>query len=164
MSQIALLLASFDQAFDKKSWHGTNLRGSIRGLTAAKAAWRPDPRRHNIWEQVLHCAYWKYVVWRKLTGAERRSFPLEGSDWFVRPTEKSEAAWKQDVDLLARIHRQLRGAIAAFDPARLPKRPAGSKVSFQMLITGIIAHDLYHTGQIQLLKKLCQQAPDRCGQ
>lgn len=154
MSEIALLLAAYDQAFDRKSWHGPNLRGSIRGLSAEQASWRPAPERHNIWEQVLHCAYWKYVVWRKVTGARRGSFPAKGSNWIARPAEASAAVWNADVKLLASIHRQLREAIATLDPRLLPNSPIGSKVSHQMLITGVIAHDTYHAGQIQLLKRL----------
>ena len=62
-----LLVASVEEAFRHRSWHGTNLRGSIRGLTPAEASWRPAAGRHNIWELVVHAAYWKYVVRRKLT-------------------------------------------------------------------------------------------------
>ncbi len=65
-----VLLDLLDEAFDKKSWHGPNLRGSIRGVTAQQAAWRPGPDRHNIWELTLHAAYWKYVVRRRLTFCE----------------------------------------------------------------------------------------------
>jgi hypothetical protein len=72
------LLASLEEAFDRRSWHGTNLRGAIRGLSLDQAAWRPGPARHNIWELVLHAAYWKYAVRRRLTGDKRGTFPLKG--------------------------------------------------------------------------------------
>jgi hypothetical protein len=65
---IQLLLELIDQSYNKKSWHGTNLRGSIRGLTAREALWRPSSSRHNIWEIVVHCAYWKYAVRRRILG------------------------------------------------------------------------------------------------
>ena len=76
------LLTLLDEAFDKRSWHGPNLRASLRGVTAADAAWRPRPAAHNIWELALHAAYWKYVVLRKVTGAKRGGFPLPGSNFF----------------------------------------------------------------------------------
>ncbi|HJS59272.1 MAG TPA: hypothetical protein VKA01_14315 [Vicinamibacteria bacterium] len=60
MTPTEILLGLLDEAFDKKAWHGTNLRGSVRGLDARTAAWRPGPRRHNIWELAVHAAYWKY--------------------------------------------------------------------------------------------------------
>lgn len=66
--QVDQLLAILARAYDRRSWHGTNLRGSIRGLDPAVAARRPAPGRHNIWELVVHAAYWKSAVWRRLTG------------------------------------------------------------------------------------------------
>lgn len=74
--EIRLLLALLDEGFDRAAWHGPNLRGALRGLTAAHAAQRPAPGRHCIWEIALHCAYWKYAVCRRLTGeGARGSFP-----------------------------------------------------------------------------------------
>jgi len=154
MSTIQQLLEIIDRAYNRRSWHGTNLRGSIRGLTAAEAAWRPARRRHNIWELVVHAAYWKYAVWRQLTGERRGSFPLRGSNWFARLESTNERAWKEDVALLERTHRALRGAIEALPPRALHRRAAGSTVANFELIAGIAAHDLYHAGQIQLLKRL----------
>src|SRR4249919_4277847 len=95
-----LLLNALDQAYRRQSWHGTNLRGSIRGLSPERAARRPGPGRHNIWELVVHCAYWKYAVWRRLTGSERGSFPLAGSNFFARPQGPATLkAWRADLAL-----------------------------------------------------------------
>jgi hypothetical protein len=143
-----------DSAYDRVSWHGPNLRGSLRGVTPKQAAWRPGRNRHNIWELAVHAAYWKYVAWRRLTGAKRGSFPLEGSNWMTRPQQVSAKAWKSDLQLLADMHRTLRETVAALEPADLGKKPKGSTVSNLALVTGIAAHDLYHAGQIQLLKRL----------
>src|SRR5215471_5229552 len=95
---IGLLLASVDEAFDRKSWHGTNLRGSLRSVPFDLAAWRPDAKRHNIWEVVVHAAYWKNVVRRMLTGGKRGSFPHPGSNWFRRD-QASALHWQEDVQL-----------------------------------------------------------------
>ena len=143
-----LLLANLDHAYEKRGWHGTNLRGSIRGLGPADVSWRPAKGRHNIWELTLHAAYWKYAVRRKLTGAKRGSFPMKGSNWFPSPARMDEAAWKEIVALLDREHRALREAVAAMDEAALrdPKK--------LRLVYGVAAHDLYHTGQIQIVKRL----------
>ena len=150
---IALLLEALDEAFDHRSWHGTNLRGSVRGLTAEQAAWRPSPGRHNIWEIVVHSAYWKYVVRRLLTGGRRGSFPVRGSNWFTRP-ESDAVQWRRDLEMLADEHRQLRAAVAALAPARLNQPSLKKRYTYVQLIRGIAAHDLYHAGQIQLLKRL----------
>jgi hypothetical protein len=149
-----VILAIIDAAYDKKSWHGTNLRGSIRGLTVEQAAWRPSPRRHNIWELVVHAAYWKYVGRRRLTGAPRGSFPLQGSDFFPRSGPLDARAWRDDIALLEQTHRDFRAAVAKFPSSRLAKTAPGSTVSNFALISGVAAHDLYHAGQIQLLKRL----------
>jgi hypothetical protein len=152
--EIGVLLRLLDTSFEKRAWHGPNLRGSIRGLTAEVAAWRPAPERHNVWEIVVHAAYWKYTVRRRLLGEKRGSFPLKGSNWFVRPESLTEEAWRADVALLDEMHRSMRAAVAALVPEELHKTPSGSKVSNLDLIAGIGAHDVYHAGQIQLLKRL----------
>jgi hypothetical protein len=151
---VAQLLTIIDAAYDRKSWHGTNLRGSLRGLTPAQAAWRPGKRRHNIWELTVHAAYWKYIAMRRLTGSTRGSFPLEGSNWFSRPVETSPSAWRADLTLLHEMHQSLRGAIERLSPKDLGATPAGSQVSTLALLSGVAAHDLYHAGQIQLIKRL----------
>jgi uncharacterized damage-inducible protein DinB len=152
--QVALLLDLLEEAFDRKAWHGPNLRGSIRGLDARTAAWRPAPGRHNAWELVVHAAYWKYAVRRRLTGEKRGSFPLEGSNWFARADGADAGAWKRDVALLVAEHRRLRETVAGLRESDLPRRAAGSTHTRARLIYGAAAHDVYHAGQIQLLKRL----------
>jgi uncharacterized damage-inducible protein DinB len=153
----ALLLAMLDEAYARKAWQGSNLRGALRGVTARAAAWRPEPGRHNIWELVLHAAYWKYAVRRMLTQEKRGSFPLEGSNWFARPSSKpgvTEKAWRADLALLEAEHRRLREAVASLPASALSRRPRGSKYPTATLVYGIASHDVYHTGQIQVLKVL----------
>lgn len=152
-----ILLEALDEAFDCRSWHGTNLRGSLRGMSRAVAAWRPAPDRHNIWELVVHAAYWKYAVRRRLTGEKRGSFLLEGSNWWRRPIEDTDAEWKRDVALLVQEHQALRRAVSEFSVKKLARSAPGSPFNYSALIRGAAAHDLYHAGQIQLLKRL---APD----
>lgn len=153
-TEIQLLLDIIDQAYDHMAWHGTNLRGSIRGLTSQDAAWRPGPDRHNVWEVVVHAAYWKYIVRRRLLGEKRGSFPLKGSNWFPRPGEdSSDHSWKNDIVLLEETHTSMREAVASFPPTKLTSKPPGSKMSNIRMIYGIASHDLYHAGQIQLLKR-----------
>jgi hypothetical protein len=152
--RIDLLLQLVDQAFDKRAWHGTNLRGAVRGLSAEEAAWRPAPGRHSIWEIVLHAAYWKFCVRRHLTGDRSLRFGRKGSDWPVAPTPLSELHWKRDVGLLRAEHRSLRAAIEALPAARLVACPPGLKWRYEQYIYGAASHDLYHAGQIQLIKRL----------
>ena len=150
----SLLLDLLDQAFDRRAWHGTGLWGSVRGLTHRDALWRPGRRRHNIWEVVLHTAYWKYIVRRRLTRDPALAFPRPGSNWPALPVKPDAAAWRRDVALLKEQHRLLRAAIAHFPAARLNAKGWRSSWSNVAHVYGIASHDLYHAGQIQLLKVL----------
>jgi len=156
-SDIRLLLQFIDEAYEKRAWQGPNLRGSLRGLTAQEAAWRPGPDRHNIWEIVIHCAYWKYIVRRRLLGEKKGSFPLPGSNWIKRPLVMKEKAWQEDVRLLDEIHRSLREAIARLHPSDLRRKSPRGTFPTASVISGIASHDVYHTGQIQLLKRMMKQ-------
>lgn len=152
--RIPLLLDILDQAFDAHGWHGTTLKGALRGVTAKQALRRPGPRRHNIWELVLHCAYWKYAVARRLAGRKRGSFPRRPSNWPRLPARPDEAAWRADVDLLVDQHAALRGVVAGLNESKLDApSPRGTWKNHDQ-IHGIAAHDLYHTGQIQLIRRL----------
>ncbi len=152
--EINLLLRIVDEGYDRKAWHGPNLRGSIRGLDIHEVSWRPAIGRHNIWEIVIHAAYWKYIVRRRLLGERKGSFSLPGSNWFVRPTTMTSEAWRSDLALLEKMHRKLWAAIVGLTSRDLNTTPHGSKVSNAAIISGIAAHDVYHAGQIQLLKRL----------
>ncbi len=152
--EISLLLALIDEAYEQKTWHGPNLKGSLRGISAKEAAWRPSPGRHNIWEVAVHAAYWKYTVKRRLLGEKRGMFPLKGSNWFRLPQTKSDAAWKEHLLLLDETHRAMREAIASLPASRLHDTAPRSKHTNIAVIYGIAFHDIYHAGQIQLLKRL----------
>jgi hypothetical protein len=156
MSETDLLILQLEQAFDHRSWHGTNLFGSIRGMAPEQAAWRPGQGRHNVWEIIVHAAYWKYTVYRRLVDEARGSFPLRGSNWFLRPADGSAVELKADTRLLREFHDKLLTAVTQLNPRRLGERPPGSKFAFRDLIVGVAAHDLYHAGQVQLLKRLRQ--------
>ncbi len=153
--RVTVLVRDLDQSYDRKSWHGPVLRGSLRGVSAEQAAWRPAPDRHNIWELAVHAAYWKYSVLRRLHRGEEIRFPLKGSNWFPRPEgEPSERAWKADLQVLGEVHRDLRRAVAGLSDADLETIPEGSKTRLIDLVLGVARHDVYHAGQIQLLKRL----------
>ncbi|HTE06957.1 MAG TPA: DinB family protein [Planctomycetota bacterium] len=147
-----------DTAYDHTSWHGVNLRGALRRVPLNMAVWRPRPGAHNVWELMVHAAYWKYAAWRRLSGAARGSFPLAGSNWFARPTVRTARAWAGDLRLLDDMHRQLRDAVrhavSTATSGRLDRPLPRGRTTPLALITGVAAHDLYHAGQIQLLKKL----------
>jgi hypothetical protein len=152
MKTAEVLLALFDEAYQKKAWHGPNVKQSLKGVTAKQAAWRPGKNRHNIWELALHAAYWKYTVRNKLDGGKRGSFVLKGSNFFARPEKRklNEKAWKADKEILEREHQALRKALA-----KTLQKNADSKTL--RMIYSIALHDVYHAGQIRLLRRLSER-------
>lgn len=149
MSNEAIVLALLDEGYFKKTWHGPNLRQSLKGVSAKEAAWRPGSGRHNIWELTVHAAYWKYAVRRRIEGGKRGRFALKGSNFFARPEKgkASEDAWRADRALLEKEHRAMVEAIR-----KLLKSPQAKK-RLPMLY-GVAFHDVYHAGQIRLLRRL----------
>jgi hypothetical protein len=149
MKLAALALALLDEGYEKKAWHGPNLKQSINGVTAKQAAWRPHAGRHNIWEETLHAAYWKYAVRQRIAGGKRGSFALKGSNFFARPEKGklNEAAWRADKKLLDQEHRALRAAVA-----KVLRTPQPAKL--MRMLYGVAFHDVYHAGQIRLLRRL----------
>jgi uncharacterized damage-inducible protein DinB len=152
MHTAATILALFEEAFEKKAWHGPNLWQSLKGVSASQAAWRPAPGRHNIWEETLHAAYWKYAVRRRLEGGKRGGFVLLGSNFFPRPEsgKLTEAAWKADKEILRNEHETLRKALK--NALRKPLTP-----KLGHMLWGISLHDVYHAGQIRLLRRLMER-------
>jgi hypothetical protein len=150
-SERALLLRLLQEGYGTGAWHGPTLKGAVRGLRAAQAFRRPKPGRHNIQEVVVHAAFWKYAVRRRLVGVDD-PFPLPGRNWFPsgRP---GDAAWHAALALLESEHRALRDAVATMGApgGRTPRRHAAGRFR---LVLGITCHDVYHAGQIQLLRRL----------
>ena len=144
-----LLLALLNEAYEKKTWHGPNLKQSLKGVSVVQAVWRPGTGRHNIWEEVLHAAYWKYAVRRRIEGHKRGSFAVKGSNFFPRPEKgnATEAAWAADRKLLEREHRALCASVA-----KALRKPRDAK--FLKQLYGVAFHDVYHAGQIRLLRRL----------
>jgi hypothetical protein len=144
-----LVLALLDEAYEKKTWYGPNLKQSLKGVSAQQAAWRPGRGRHNVWEVALHAAYWKYALRRRIEGGKRGSFTVKGSNFLARP-EKSkgnEATWAADKRLLEREHRALCATVT-----QLLRTPRAAR--FLPHLYGIAFHDIYHAGQTRLLRRL----------
>ena len=151
------LLEILDRAFNEHSWHGPNLRASIRGVKVQQALWRPSAKGHCIWELVLHSAYWKYIVRRKIESGKRGSFARKGSNWF-EPGEPTEVNWKEDIKLLETEHQLLCQAVKNMPEDDPRKIPGDSSWSLRQMILGAASHDLYHAGQVQLLKRIYKTA------
>lgn len=139
-----------------QAWHGGPTPvGALRGVSAAAARWVPAPGRASIWRLTLHIAYWKYTVRRHLVREPIPRFPRRPANFPAVPPRADDAAWRADRALLAEEHRLLTEAIAAFSPGELDQIPtAGKRWTFGQMLIGVAMHDAYHTGQLQLLKRL----------
>ncbi|MBD3617579.1 MAG: DinB family protein [Gracilimonas sp.] len=140
-------------------WHGgPTLMGCLRGVETEQAAWRVTPERNSIWDLVLHMAYWKYVIIRKLNPDYPKGFERSPANFPEIPETPSEKDWKTDKMLLQKTHEKLIREIKKF-PAEKLDEPCPTKKgwTYAQLITGIAAHDTYHIGQIQVLKRLYEE-------
>jgi len=151
MSEIQRIEDQLRRAFEGNAWHGPAVRELLADVTAAQAAGRPLPNAHSIWEIVLHMATWERVVYRRLQGETVVNLPME-QDW-PPVRDSSEAAWHQAVRDLEQANHDLRAAIAQLTEARLADMAPGKDHSVYVMLHGIIQHDLYHAGQIAVLKK-----------
>ena len=141
------------RAFEGGAWHGDSLFKILKGVTAAQAA-RPIPGAHTIWELVLHIAAWDGAVRRRLDGTAVR---LSAAKNFPAVTDASETAWRAARAEVRHVHEELVAAVAALPDSRLRDMVPGKKgahYTFYYMLHGVVQHELYHAGQIALLKKM----------
>jgi uncharacterized damage-inducible protein DinB len=157
MTEIDRIIDQLNREHTGDPWHGSPLHAILDGITAGQAAARPLPGAHSIWELVLHMTGWKNEVRRRLSGAPAGE--PEGGDW-PEVGEPSDAKWAQAIRALDQAHADLAAAIGGLSESRLydatndPRdRPLGAGVPYYVLLHGIVQHDVYHAGQIAILKK-----------
>lgn len=157
---LQLTLTLLDQAYDQPTWHGSNLRSALRGVGVMQTLWRPQPERRCIWEFALHCAYWKYLASRALCGErDRGSFPRKPANFPAIPQMPTAKAWKEDLVLLHQAHLELRRAVGALRPQDLKQKSGRWTLAEHAF--GVANHDLYHAGQIRLLRRMQASSPDQ---
>lgn len=154
--RLAEVLHLLDPPAGTRLWYGgATVLGSLRGVGHEQAAWKPGPDRHSIWELALHAAYWKYAVRRRLDDSvPRGGFPRSPSNWPAIPDVPDERAWKADRDLLRHEHEALLKVARSLTPNELDRRDGKGEYRALDLLFGVATHDVYHTGQIQLMKRL----------
>jgi len=150
-SQIDRLDEQLRRALEGEAWHGPSVLESLAGLSAAQAASRPIADAHSIWELVLHLASDYDLVLRRLAGDGRPYTAAE--DWPACPAP-TEENWRQTVQELTLLNEKLRQAVRGFPDERLdeplvPEVPYSAYTQF----IGVTQHNLYHGGQIALLKR-----------
>ena len=156
MREAALIADQLRRAFEGEAWHGDSVLEILKGVSAERAAARPIRNGHTIWELVLHIAAWDGAVRRRLGGAAR--WNCRGRTCNFPPvTDAGEAAWRGAVARARLIHEELVAAVAALQDSRLEEMVPGKAEAFHMFyyeLHGVVQHELYHAGQIALLKKM----------
>jgi uncharacterized damage-inducible protein DinB len=150
-TESALLAEQLRRAFDGTAWHGPALLELLRDVDAAKAAAKPVPDVHSIWELVLHVAVWDQAALRRLAGEKCQPTGVANFPLVPRPTE---AAWRKTVANTQRTHEILVKTVAGLPDSRLRDRVPGKRYDFYFMLHGVAQHELYHAGQIALLKKM----------
>ena len=153
MSETARLADQIRRAFEGEAWHGDALLELLADVDAKTAAAHSIKNAHSIWELVLHIAAWDDAVLRRTGGV---AVNLSDEQNFPPVKDASEAAWRKTIEAVKQTHNQLVKAAAAFPDSRLQEQVPGKKekyYDFFYLFSGIVQHELYHAGQIALLKK-----------
>lgn len=149
-SETALIADQLRRAFDGAAWHGPALLELLEDVDAATAAARPV-HVHSIWELVLHVAVWDGAASRRLSGEKFQ--PTGLANFPLVPKPPTEAAWRKAVAHAKRTHDALVRMVAALPDSRLRDRVPGKKYDFFHMLHGVAQHELYHAGQIAILKK-----------
>jgi uncharacterized damage-inducible protein DinB len=151
MSEAARIAEQLRNAFDGNAWHGPALLELLADVDPATAASHPLPDTHSIWELVLHIAAWDDAVNRRIL--ERKGLQLNDAQNFPPVTDKSVAAWKKTVAHLKKTHATLVKTAAGLSDMQLGERVPGEKYNVRFMLDGVVQHELYHAGQIAILKK-----------
>ena len=151
MSERTQLLDLLDRAYTEKAWHGPSVMESLAGISASVAAKHPMRGVRSIWELVEHIASWDEIVATRLEGAPPQAIPMEYN--FPPVTKTTPAAWKATLRRLARTHARFRRAVVKFPIEKLGRRRPKMNYTWGVLIHGQIQHELYHAGQITLLRR-----------
>ena len=144
-------------AFEGGAWHGPAVLEVLRDVSPLMAAAKPIPEAHSIWALVLHLSATQTVLLRRVRGEDAG---LSDSDFWEAVPPPTDENWQAALDRLARQERELRAAVAAFPQDRLDEKlmPSGTSTAYTNF-HGHIQHNLYHAGQIALLKKSSSDIP-----
>jgi uncharacterized damage-inducible protein DinB len=150
-SEAARIAEQLRCAFEGSAWHGPAVLELLSDVDASTAVAHSLPDVHSIWELVLHIAAWDDAVNRRIVSGQ--AVTLNDAEDFPPVRDKSAAAWKQAIALLKKTHKKLLKTVEALPDARLNHRVPGKNYNVYFMLHGVTQHELYHAGQIAILKK-----------
>ncbi len=147
MNESIRIADQLHRAFFGGAWHGPAVKEVLNGVMAGTAAAHPLPSAHSIWELVHHLHAW--IAEAEATVLGKKFETLKGDQDWPPVTSTSAGAWVEAMAALERAEESLEESVRAFPQEKLGE---GDR-SFYYLLHGIAQHNLYHAGQIALLKK-----------
>lgn len=144
-------------AQDGAAWHGPNLEEILKDISAEQAAAHPIAQAHSIWELVLHIIAWREYGSKMLAGEESDDPEKDMSMNFPATPAVNAANWQLAKEKLKESSVRLGAKIESYDEEKLEEQVPRKNYDFYKLMHGIVQHDLYHAGQLILLKKLVVQ-------
>src|SRR5262245_23664999 len=148
MNEIGKIVEQLKQVHEGEAWHGPSVVEALDGVGAAGAARRPIGAAHSIWEIVHHVRVVDEMVRTQITGETRAEEP----DW-PSLDDVSDSAWSAAGTKLKGTQKALREAVSKLPESKLHQTIPGKKHSYWYELLGILHHDLYHAGQISILRK-----------
>jgi uncharacterized damage-inducible protein DinB len=151
MTEVDRIVDQVASGYLRGAWPGVSVRDLLRGLSPAEAAAHAVPGAHSAWEIALHLAFWHHAVRRRL-GGEVVDYRTD-EDW-PAPKEPTKENWDAALRALDEAHEALVDAVRAVRPEELDQPVAGRSFNVYFMLHGVPQHDLYHGGQVMLLKKV----------
>jgi uncharacterized damage-inducible protein DinB len=144
LDRIAQLL---ENTFNKQPWYGSSIMDILKGLTP-EVINKSIGQTHSIGELVLHMIAWRTFAIKRLQGdgnfqvTEDLNFPTPDS-------------WEKTLNQLQQSQIELIEAVKKFPESKLGEIVPSKEYTYDYytLLHGIAQHDIYHLGQIGLLKK-----------
>ena len=149
-SESSRIADQLHRAFHGSAWHGPSVLELLQDVDATTAAAKPVANVHSIWELLLHIEAWDRAAMVRLGGEKCQP---QGADNFPPVTRSTESAWRKAVSTASRTHDRLVKTVGALPESRLRDRVPGKRYDFYHMLHGIAQHELYHAGQIAILKK-----------
>jgi uncharacterized damage-inducible protein DinB len=150
MNEIERIIDQIRRAYDGDAWHGAPLWAILTEVSAETASAKPIPGAHSIREIVRHITFWHDGVRRRIGGEVVDADEVE--QW-PEAVDAGHGAWQRELDDLERAHVALLEELSELGAEDLERPVPGKPYTVYVLLHGLVQHNLYHAGQIALLKK-----------
>jgi uncharacterized damage-inducible protein DinB len=150
MTEMERIVDQYRRGWDGEAWHGPALREVLRDVTASEANARPIAEAHTIAETVQHLAYWRWALIERVAG--KLVSPEHDEQW-PPPRDQSESAWQETLAVLESRQHAVMQTLEKLKDVQLTQPIAGRNYNLYVQLHGTLQHDIYHIGQIALLKR-----------